>query len=153
MNIITSWLAQKAVLIAVLVLALVGLVCGPLAAIQAVRINGVTIFGWHAVTGLKPGLLLAEEARDAAINDLAQSRANANLLNAALTKQNAAIADMGAQTYAKLAAMAALLAASDQDRKAMSARLAVYLAAPPVGADECARYKNVDARFIGGLHK
>lgn len=63
---VAAWLTNKAAMIAVCVLALVGVVAGPVALWEAVEINGVTIFGWHVVDGYKAaqGLYEAERAKN-----------------------------------------------------------------------------------------
>ena len=153
MTLITAWLAKKAVLIVVLALAVIGLICGPVALYQTARINGVAILWWHPVRGLKADLAAAQSDKAKALVDLAQSRQNASACTMALNKQNDVITAMGAKTYAMLAGQAALVAAADKARQALAARQAVYLAAPPAGADECARYRDIDVRFVGGLGK
>ena len=148
---IMAFFSKKIVVIVTVILALIGIVVGPVALWQTARIDGVSVFGWSIVTGYKADVAAANTARDAALKDYGQCKTNRTTLQAAIDKQNASIKALGDQTYAKLAAQAKVLADAETARTALAAKMAAYLASPPSGTDECARYRNIDTRFLGSL--
>lgn len=55
-----AWIASKAGQLLVIGLAIIGLLCGPLALWQAIEINGVSVFGWTIAHGYKDAEKLYE---------------------------------------------------------------------------------------------
>lgn len=98
--------------------------------------------GYGAAEGVYTAKLAAVQA------SLGQARSNESALRAAIDRQNAAITQAGAQTYAILHAQAQALAGSESAQRELAGRLAVYLAAPPGGADDCAQYRDIDKRLV-----
>ena len=145
---IMTFFSKKIVVIVTVILALVGVVAGPVAIWQTARIDGVSVFGWSIMTGYKANIAQATAARDAAVKDYGQCKTNRMTLQSAIDGQNASIKALGDQTSAKLAAQAKVVAAAEAARKALADKMAAYLASPPSGADECARYRNIDSRFL-----
>lgn len=116
---IATWLASAAGKIIVIGLAIIGLLCGPIAAYQYFQINGLTlpVFG-HVVAGLRDaakdlktcqsnnkGLQNALDTQNEQIRALGQASADAT------SKANAALAKVQAQEPATQAAVAKIAAA------------------------------------------
>lgn len=80
-------------------------------------------------------------------------KANQDVLQAALTRQNAAIREMGAQTYAKLVAAAKIQSKKDAQIRDLEEQIGAYLAAPPSGSTLCGQYETVDAWVLRGAKK
>ena len=134
---IATWLANKTFQIGVIILAVLGIVTVPLAIIQTVRLDGVSIMGWHLTQGV-----LA--AREQAVKNLGACRADGAGLQNALALQNnriAALAKAGAAAQARAdRALAQVRAAG----KAAMARERQLLAAKP-GSDLC---RSADALIL-----
>jgi hypothetical protein len=126
---IAAWLAGKPMQIAVLTLAALAILALPALAVQTVRLDGISFFGWHLVEG-------ALAARDAARQGAAACNAAGTALHAALDQQNAHIAALGKATAAAQARMrTALAAARVQSAKAAETEAQILAARP--GADLC----------------
>lgn len=134
---IAAWLANKAVMIAVVLLAILGTIMTPVAVVQTIRLDGFTLLGWHITDGA------LKAAADAKL-DLNTCRANTDSLQAGISKQNASIAAMGRELKATQARAAAALAAAKAGRPAAAANQAAIIAAKP-GPDIC---KSADALIL-----
>ena len=69
---IAAWLASAVGKIIVFGLAILGLILIPAMVIQTIRLNGISVFGWYAVSGYKP----MYEADEKALLDVTTLRAN-----------------------------------------------------------------------------
>lgn len=100
--------------IVVVVLAVVGIIAGPIAIYEDVEINGLTVpfVGWHITDGLR------KEAADAE-RDRATALANQQRLQGAINTQNAAIDALDRKSKALQARVDDLLAAAAAGRPAV----------------------------------
>ncbi|HCE08610.1 MAG TPA: hypothetical protein DEQ40_08420, partial [Oxalobacteraceae bacterium] len=92
---IYTWLANKTAMLVVVLLAILGVIMTPVAVVQTVRLDGITVpfFGWHLVDG-------ALEAAADAKRDLGTCRTNTKTLQGGIDKQNASIAALGKELTA-----------------------------------------------------
>jgi hypothetical protein len=115
--------------IGVLALAALAILALPALAVQTVRLDGISFFGWHLVEG-------ALAARDAARQGVAACHSAGAALDGALARQNAQVAALArASADAQARAQAALAAARAQSAKAAATEAQILAARP--GADLC----------------
>lgn len=142
---VMAWFANKLVVLVVCGLALVGVVAGPIAAYEAVEINGIHlgIFGWNVaiVTGLR------QEAADATAN-YNTCKANRVTLQSVLDRQNGQIDDLNKSWSKNLAAAHDDVATAQANAAKKAAALAIFMAQKPAGATTCLKYDDVDRRFM-----
>lgn len=94
---LATWFASNIFKLVVVILALIGIVAGPTAVIQTVRIDGLDLAGWYVVKGYRP-LYLQDES------DLKQSRANEGTLKTGLDACNGSVAKLKQEGDARVAA-------------------------------------------------
>lgn len=141
---IAAWLTNKALTIVLVICAILGVIMTPVAAIQTVRLDGVSLFGWHLIDGALHGRDVANAARDRALSDLHTCHDNTKGLQASIDAQNAEILKMGADSDAATKRAADALAKAMAGRSAAKDALARIAAAMP-GADAC---KSADALIL-----
>lgn len=106
---IEEWLANKTIQIVAGVLALLGVVCTPVAIVQTVRLDGVSLFGWHLVDGALSARDAANAARDQAVHDRDVWKGNADRLGSGLDRCNASVDSLAAAGQRMQAAAQALV--------------------------------------------
>lgn len=133
---VAAWATNKVLTIFVCVLALLGLIMTPVAAVQNVRLDGISLFGWHLVDGAVQARDVAYAARDKALSDLGTCNANTKGLRAAINTQNASISALGKETADAKARAAAAILAAKAGRQGAAANQRAIIAAT-AGADVC----------------
>ena len=122
---IAKWAASKIVVIAVIVLALAGVIFTPVAIYQAFEINGYQILWWGA-PGLKAKLATAQ-------SDLKLSRDNTSMLKGGLDQCNASVLDLKAKGNKATAESQKRIAALEGDNKKLAANIAAMKAIRSTG--------------------
>jgi hypothetical protein len=133
---IAGWLAGK---VSGLIIFCVACLAIPLAiglGIQTVRLDGVSLFGWHVIDGALYEKQQAVQARDLALKNYGICQGNEQKLNASIIEQNAKILILGRATAnAQAAADEALKAAQTRTTQLQAAEARILAAKP--GADQC----------------
>lgn len=144
---IATWLTGKLSGIIIFVLACLSIPLGIAAGVQTVRLDGISLFGWHLIDGAIYAEQQAESARDAALKDLGTCQSNERTLQASIAMQNGAIHDLGIKTTEAEAKANAALDDVAAKSKQMAALEQKIMAAKP-GADQC---KSADALILENL--
>lgn len=141
---IAGWLAGKISGLIIFAIACLSIPLAIAAGIQTVRLDGISLFGWHLVDGAIYAEQQAEHARDRALQDLGVCHTNVKTLQASIDLQNGHIKDLGDKTAAAGAkADAALKDAATKSQQLT--QLAQKILAAKAGADQC---KSADALIL-----
>lgn len=133
---ISAWLANKAFGIVCFILACMALVTIPVVVVQTVRLDGVTVLGWHIVDGAIQARDAAFKARDNALSDLGTSRANQGRLQAGLDQCNASIDNLAKTGTAITAAANKLVSQAAKSGDALKGNI-VAVQAIQATAEKC----------------
>lgn len=128
----------------ILVLAFLSLIAIPAAIVQTVRLDGISLFGWHIVDGALQAATDSQNAAAAAQKSLGTCQANRTTLQASIDQQNTQIQALGQASATAQARAAQALAAAQAKANVANAREAQIMAAKP-GADLC---RSADALIL-----
>lgn len=132
---IAGWLAGKISGIIIFLIACLSIVLLPAVVIQTVRINGISVFGWYAVSGYKP-LYEADE------RDLVTLRGNQRELQRGLDTCNASVTSLKTASDALNKATQALIEQRLKEAEQFQSRINAVQAIKSTGA-KCPSVDNV----------
>ncbi len=114
----------------------------------------IAALGWGQAgcsnTKLRKAVEEAYQARDDALRDLGQCRANRASLEASQAAQSAAVAAQAAEGDRRLAEARKALESASKAREAAQAK-AAKLMRPPEGSNACERMASADEAVLGSL--
>jgi len=127
---IATWLAGKLSGLIIFLIACLSIILVPVSAIQTVRLNGISVFGWYAVHGYKP-MWEADE------RDLVTLRDNQQTLKTGLNACNAGVDATKAAGNAMRDAANALIAAAAANANSLKGNIAAIAAVKASPTETC----------------